>query len=229
MSNSANFDLTFLEAGQSHKHVSVNNALARIDALGQLVLISDDRNDAPEKPEEGDCVYIPMGEGQFAGVNGKIAIYQNGGFEFVAPKAGWQAYITRRAEFCVFDGVEWQAWPKRETSLAISVLSKERRIENSPQEVMAIPERSIVFGVSALVSEDIKGEGVSGWSLGVGESKDRYGSGLWLGKGGWVKGLTGQPMTYWSETKLLISPEGGEFTGGKVKVKLFYLDLPIPD
>ena len=92
MSNTPMLSLPLLQAAQAQKHVTVNEALVRIDGLAQLVLQSTNLVTSPGLPVEGDCYAIPSGAtSAWAGQDGKIAMFSNGGWLFVQPRAGWRA------------------------------------------------------------------------------------------------------------------------------------------
>ena len=93
----------------------------------------------------------------------------------------------------------------------------------------AIPAHSIVWGVTGRVLTGITGT-LSNWRLGISAANNRYGSGLGLAQGAWVRGLTGSPQTYYSDTDLILTGDGGDFTSGEVRlaVHLLRLTLPVP-
>ena len=90
-----------------------------------------------------------------------------------------------------------------------------------------IPEQSCVWGVTGRVLSEVTGS-LSNWSLGVAGFEDRYGSGLGTGTGAWLRGLTGQPLTYYSDAALRLSANGGDFSGGTLRlcINLMRFDLP---
>ncbi len=211
MTKSANLKFDYLVEAQGQKHLTVNNALAKIDAMSQLV-VRGERSNA-SAPKDGE-VYR---EGD------DLAIYLNGGFESVKAKSGWEAYFEDEDARKRFDGSDWQDLAQ------VSALSKEEFLLDLAQaNAVLIEEKSVVFGVTARVVEAIKGEGVSSWKIGVADDPSRYGSGLWLGKNGWSKGLTGSPVTYWSDTDLTISGEGGTIVSGKVLLYVYALKFALP-
>ena len=89
-----------------------------------------------------------------------------------------------------------------------------------------IPQRSVVLGVTARVKEEITG--VSGWSLGINEAETRYGSGLSTGVGAQVRSGLTAPMAHANNAPLKLSPEGGSFTGGRVTLHVYRVELTAP-
>lgn len=85
--------LPLMAPAQAAKHITLNEALLRLEALSQLVVSGVDLLLPPENPSLGDAVLIgdlPMG--LFADHVGEIAIFTDGGWRFVIPRAGWQAW-----------------------------------------------------------------------------------------------------------------------------------------
>ena len=72
--------LPLLAPSQSQKHVTVNEALARVDALTHLALASIGSTTPPLSPTEGDVHGVGVGAtGDWAGQDGTLALYLNGG------------------------------------------------------------------------------------------------------------------------------------------------------
>jgi hypothetical protein len=90
-----------------------------------------------------------------------------------------------------------------------------------------IPAFALVLGVTGRVLAAITGS-ATGWSLGVSGSPDRYGSGYGVAKDSFALGLTGSPLAYYADTPLLLSAEGGSFTGGTVRLAVHFLQLRPP-
>jgi hypothetical protein len=108
MSNTANLDLPYLAAGQAQKHVTLNESLRILDALVQLAVVSRTEAAPPGSPTEGERYLVPSGaSGGFAGHDGEIAAYQDGGWVFFAPIEGWIAWIGDEAMLSAFDGADW--------------------------------------------------------------------------------------------------------------------------
>ena len=60
---SARLGLPYLAAGQMQKHVTLNEALTRLDALVQLRVESLAIADPPGEPEDGRIYILPVGGG----------------------------------------------------------------------------------------------------------------------------------------------------------------------
>lgn len=109
MSETTNLSLPLLAAGQAQKHVTVNEALARIDASVHLGVLDRDRTAPPSEPEEGDRHIVAAdATGTWSGWDGAVAAFQSGGWLRLAPRAGWCAYVTGDSAVLFHDGADWQ-------------------------------------------------------------------------------------------------------------------------
>lgn len=95
---------------QAQKHVTHNEALQILDAIVQLVVVSDDQS-APPFGALDDEVYIvaPGATGDWAGQSGALAILQGGAWMFLVPRTGWRAMVLSRNVMVSFDGTGWTA------------------------------------------------------------------------------------------------------------------------
>lgn len=108
MSNTPNLNLPYLAAGQAQKHVSVNESLRRLDALVQIGVSTRAQAAPPVNPSEGQRLLLPAAPtGLFAGHAAKIAAYQDGGWQFFAPQAGWLVFVADESLLLVFNGAAW--------------------------------------------------------------------------------------------------------------------------
>jgi len=98
---------------------------------------------------------------------------------------------------------------------------------NDRNTATVIPANSLVLGITGRVTTDIFGDAVS-WRLGVDGFDDRYGTSYGLTMGSYARGLTGMPLSYYEDTSLLLTGEGGTFSGGAVKFCVHYLSILPP-
>jgi hypothetical protein len=92
MADTPNLVLPYLAANQSQKHVTVNEALRRLDALVQVTVQSAALASPPVSPTEGQRWILPAAPtGPWAGHAGQIAAWQDGAWAFYAPLDGWTA------------------------------------------------------------------------------------------------------------------------------------------
>jgi hypothetical protein len=108
MSYSANLALPFLEAGQAQKHVTHNEALRLLDTLVQLAVLARGVDEPPASPAEGERWIVGAAPtGAFSGHADEIAAWQDGAWQFSAPRTGWLAYVVDESKLVAWDGAEW--------------------------------------------------------------------------------------------------------------------------
>lgn len=118
MTDTPHLRLPLLAAAQAQKHVTHNEALFALDTLVQLACLDRDRASPPASPGEGDRhVVAASPSGAWAGHAGEIATWQDGLWRFVAPGAGFLAYLVDEHRFALFDGAAWSAFPADVTAL----------------------------------------------------------------------------------------------------------------
>jgi hypothetical protein len=235
MAKTAQLQLPLVMSAQAQKHVTVNEALARLDALAQLRVVSSERADPPSAAADGEGYLVPGdATGDWEGQSGKIAIWSNGGWVFAKPSAGWKAWDEGEFAHKTFDGTDWIP-----DALAVSsggaatihrVLEFNHTFEagNSNLSLVSVPAQAQVIGVTGRILEAVSGPGLTTWQLGVPGSNNRYANGLGTGKGSYVVGLSGQPVTYYEATRLKLTAEGGAFAAGRVRLAIHFVQLLPP-
>lgn len=235
MSETYQFELPLVAAAQAQKHVTVNESLARLDAVAQMRVVRDDLNLAPVSPLDGEAYVVgPAPSGDWSGQSSAVAVYSNGGWVFLAPKFGWRAWNEALEAEMVFDGAIWVHHGG--VVAAGGAANLQRVIEHDHVLAAAgssisadiIPSHAQVIGVTARVISTITGAGVSSWSLGVSGSIDRYGNGLGMGLNSYALGMGGSPLTYWADTPLEITADAGTFTGGEIRLAVHIVELAVP-
>ncbi|MCT8160130.1 DUF2793 domain-containing protein [Pseudoruegeria sp. SHC-113] len=235
MADSKRLGLPYLEAAQAQKHVTVNEGLARLDALVNLTLKSVSETVPPTLVEEGDAYAVPVGAvNDWAGQEGKVATFSNGGWEFATPQEGWRAFVADTAARSLFHGGAWRAHAVARApggaQLGMRVIEFDHVIAAgaTSQTSVNIPANAMVFGLTGRVMDAITGT-LADWSVGVGGSPTQFGSGLGTGAASWMRGMLGSPTTYYSAMPLLLTANGGDFAGGTVRFALHVLELGLPD
>jgi hypothetical protein len=233
MSNSPRIGLPFLDAAQAQKHVTMNEALARLDTVAAARVETMALVSPPVPQAEGEAHLVPAGAGgDWVGQDGKVAVFLNGGWDFIPPWDGWRLWIASETGFAVYDGSDWQL-VSQPMSLggALSALRHaeiDHAVAPGATSVTTafIPDKAIVLGVTARVTAGITG--ATSWSLGVAGSPDRYGSGFGGGLNAFAHGVTGTPLAYFGGSPLLLTSAGGDFTGGTVRIAVHYFELSPP-
>ncbi len=234
MSDTARFKLPLLDAAQAQKHVTVNEALVRTDTLAAGRVESRDLTAPPAGPADGDAHVAATGAtGAWAGQDGNLALYLNGGWVFVPPFSGQRVWIDAEwLEICHVGGV-WVEGRIGGTSGGAATLSRVIGIDHtlalagSSTTAAIIPDKAVVLGVTGRVTTAITG--ATGWSLGVAGATTRYGSGYGIAQNAFAHGVTGQPQAYYGGTSLEITAEGGSFTAGAIRLAVHCMEIAPPD
>ena len=234
MSKTARLALPLVAAAQSQKHVTVNEAFERIDALAQLSLKSVSQTTPPGAPSDGDVFAVPTGGvNAWSSQDGKLAVFLNGGWSFLDAKIGWSGWIEDQGAPATYTGTQWtvgaQGLSQNGATFALETLETDVVVSagSTFATTPLLPAYACVFALTGVVTSAITGS-LSSWSIGVTGSADRYGSGLGLSQGSWFRGVTGSPQTYYSDTALLLTADGGDFAGGTVRVAVHFASFSLP-
>lgn len=103
--------LPYLMPAQAQKHVTVNEALRRLDALVQPRVLSRTLGAEPAGPAAGDAYILPAsasGASWDGFSENDLAVFQDGAWEAFTPNAGWQVFLAGEGEIAVFDGTAWR-------------------------------------------------------------------------------------------------------------------------
>jgi hypothetical protein len=108
MSATSLLGLPLIDAAQSQKHVTHNEALLLLDANVHLAVSSRNMGTPPTSPAESDR-YLVGGTltGAFEGQGNAVACWQSGAWTFLVPRAGWRVYVVTENLLLVFDGTNW--------------------------------------------------------------------------------------------------------------------------
>lgn len=238
MAETSQFNLPLLSGGQAQKSVTVNEALSILDAVAQLRVVSSTISVPPVNGQDGDAYLVPIGaSGDWFAQDGTLAISANGGWRFVTPKVGWQAYNIETGTSQLFDGTSWLpstlAATSSGTATEYEIVEVDFAITPGSALVTppVIPAHAQVVGVTGRVIQQITGP-FETWSLGVdtqpNPSPDRYATGLGKAFNSYVLGMSNAPTTYYKSTSLLLSTDGGDFVDGEVRLAVHYMTLVPP-
>lgn len=226
--------MPLLQPAQAQKHVTVNEALMRLDGLVGLVLQSTTRAAPPATVVDGLCWAVPTGgSGLWQGRDGQIAIGANGGWVFQSPAVGQRAFVADQGCNAIYDGSSWvlgaltlgmmgSGLSARVAELEVTVTAGATVVTN-----LQIPAGAMVIGATARVSQALTGS-LTTWRLGTPGADNRFGQGLGKAMGSWARGVLGQPVTYFNAANLVLTAEGGNFSGGRVKIAAHWLALRLP-
>jgi hypothetical protein len=109
MDTSFNLALPYLAAGQAQKHVTMNDALDRLDQLVQLTAQASGVVTPPASPPDGTRYLLgAVPTGIWTGKGQQIAVFEGGAWSFIEPKAGWRAWVLDAQSLHVFRNGSWQ-------------------------------------------------------------------------------------------------------------------------
>lgn len=226
--------MPLLQPAQAQKHVTVNESLMRLDGLVNLVLQSVATLQPPFAVIDGQVWGVPTGAGgAWSGQAGQIAIGSNGGWVFVAPAIGMRAFVADEGVGAIHDGSGWVSG-----GISVGILGSAMMTGMAEAEVtvtagstfdtgVTIPAGAMVIGAVGRVSQVLNGS-LTGWRLGTQGADNRFGQGIGKSKNSWTRGILGSPMAYYQSANLLMTAEGGAFSGGKVRLAVHWLSMRVP-
>ena len=110
MPDTSKLVLPLVASNQAQKHVTVNEALTRLDALVQLSVLNRTLTAPPGSPAEGDRHIIASGAtGAWAGRDLNVAAWQNGAWTFLVPRNGWTLWVEAEGGLFTWTGSAWAA------------------------------------------------------------------------------------------------------------------------
>lgn len=230
-----NLNMPEIAASQSQKHVTHNEALALLDALVQLCVLSR-VSDTPATPQDGARYIVPAGAtGDFAGHEGKLAHFTGGAWAFYTPGAGWRAWVEDEGQEVVYSTGLWEqvggaVISQTESGAQSSIVTVEEELSLSGASVsssIVIPNRAVVFCVSSSTTAAVTG--VTHYHVGISGEPQKFGGYLGITAGASNAGVIG-PQAFYADTPVVITAEGdtGAFTGGKVRIALHYFLPSVP-
>lgn len=108
MADTSKLVLPLVASNQAQKHVTVNEALTRLDALVQLSVINRTLTAPPGSPADGDRHIIASGAtGAWAGRDLNVAAWQNGAWTFLVPRNGWTLWVEADSALYTWTGSAW--------------------------------------------------------------------------------------------------------------------------
>jgi hypothetical protein len=102
--------LPFILAAQAQKYVTQNEALRLLDGLVQFAVLDRDLTAPPASPADGDRYIVATGAiGDWAGWDLNVALWTDGAWARLPPRAGWRAWVEDEGALLAFDGAAWVA------------------------------------------------------------------------------------------------------------------------
>jgi hypothetical protein len=225
---SPRLNLPYILQSQAQKEVTHNNALNLLDALTRPVIKSINVNTPPGTPTAGDCHIVGSSPtGAFSGQTNKLAYYSGNGWVFSTPFK-WLDVVNEEDDTrYIFNGTAWVQFGllMRDAGdfLRISHMEEETILSGATtSSTITIPNRAIVMAVNCRVTQAITG--ATSFSIGISGDATRYGNSLGIALDTTNIGMTQHPFTYYANTALLFTANGGSFTAGKVRVGVQYFE-----
>ncbi|WP_310498865.1 DUF2793 domain-containing protein [Sandarakinorhabdus sp.] len=104
--------LPLLAAGQAQKEITHNEAIAQLDRLMHITVISRELTSPPAEPDAGDSYIVPFsGTALWGAPAGTLMSWDGFGWQATTPITGMVAYVVTDAATTIF-AAGWQAgWP----------------------------------------------------------------------------------------------------------------------
>jgi hypothetical protein len=110
MATTNHLAITLLEQSQAQKDVTVNEALARIDAVLNTAAIDLSISTPPVSPSEGDLYIVAASAtGDWAGQEDNMAYFDGSVWRFVTPKEGMRLWVADEYKDYIYFGGQWTA------------------------------------------------------------------------------------------------------------------------
>lgn len=124
MDQTPRFALPHLYPGQTQKEWFHNEALQRIDVLLCPAVDGPAMTSPPASPAVGACFLIASGAtGAWAGKDGSLAAYTDGGWRFVAPVEGAQVLDRSSGQSVIYREGSWETGIVRAQEIRIDGLT----------------------------------------------------------------------------------------------------------
>src|SRR5689334_20234350 len=109
MPDSTHLKLPYLAPAQAQKHVTHNEALARLDAVVQLAILDSGLIAPPGSPGEGDRYIVgDSATGAWSGHDGEVAHFLDGAWDFAVPEDGWIAFDAAAGALLLREDEGWR-------------------------------------------------------------------------------------------------------------------------
>ncbi len=107
---SPNLALPYIQPSQAQKHVTHNEAIRRLDALVQMVVVDRDLALPPAAAPDGARYIVATGgSADWTGWDGNIALATDGGWTQVIAQEGWLVWVADEGAYVVRTPAGWTA------------------------------------------------------------------------------------------------------------------------
>ena len=227
-----NLQLPYIQASQAQKHVPANATFDILDSLVQLAVESRTLTAPPGSPVDGTA-YIPGSgaTGAWASWDFNVAVYRGGVWSKIVPRDGWTAWVKdERLGVKYQDNVWRDGIALTQHGGRITLRAKEIEVTlagayTDTTDAAFIPNRAIVLGVASRTTLAITG--ASSYAVGISGDTSKFGGSLGVALGSTNIGVIG-PTAFYSDTAVRITAAGANFTGGKVRLAVYFLEMVAP-
>lgn len=159
MAETENIALPLMMPSQAQKHVTHNEALTLLDSLVQLSVRTHTVGEPPIAVEAGERFVIPAdaAAGAWEGHGGEIAVFRDGGWDFIPPAPGFRAWSEEGNAILVHTGTGWQDLSTTLTRLGVNA-------------TVPAPNRFAVAGEASLLTHEGAGHRLAINKAGQGDS-----------------------------------------------------------
>tara|TARA_R110002012_G_scaffold40547_10_gene111703 strand:+ start:13569 stop:14312 length:744 start_codon:yes stop_codon:yes gene_type:complete len=237
--------LPYILAAQAQKHVTHNEALRRLDGLINLTVKDRTRTAPPATPTEGQAHLVAGGaSGLWAGWSGDIAVWTDGSWLRLPAQPGWRLWVIDESVMLVRVSVNWipldvamgliirgatvslaEGVMGSTTSLGIIDATVSGMTGSAVTASLILPANALILGVTARVTTPIVG--ATGFALGIAGEPELFGTGYAPETSTEAVGVIG-PRAFATATLVVVTAEGGSFTGGALNLACHTLTLGAP-
>jgi len=184
------------------------------------------------------------GSAEWSGWDLNVALWTDGAWVRLPPRVGWRVWVEDEGELLVYDGAAWQTLAGAlgllaaaqavdvaqgalggTTGLAVAEEELSGLSGASVTSSIVIPDRAICLGVSTRKSTAITG--ATSYDCGIAGELAKFGGSLGVSVGSSNAGVIG-PTAFYADTPVVLTANGGDFTGGAVRLAIHYLTVGVP-
>ena len=231
MTDTVNLGLPCIEGSQAQKHVTHNEALTLLDTFVQLTVQSRSLTAPPGSPASG-AAFIPASgaSGAWSGWDGAIAVY-NDAWSRIAPVPGFMAWVRDERLTVTYEDGTWRdGFALTANGGRLTLRAKEEEVALSgvfteTLDATFIPNRAVVIGLASRTTLAITG--ASSYAVGISGEAAKFCDLLGIALGSTNIGVIG-PTAFYADTKVRVTANGAAFTGGKVRLICYFLEMSAP-
>lgn len=225
MTQTAKLGLPYIITSQAQKEVTHNESLNAIELFVSRVAI-DFANTPPGSPAEGDIYIVgTIPTGAFVSHDNELAQYLSGSWTFYTAYKWLDLAVEAEDTRYTWDGAAWVPFGliMKDTGEHLRILSWQEDVDLSVTTTtsLQIPNRATVLAVNTRVTTAVVG--ITTFGVGVTGDTTRYGNGIGAALDSTNIGITFNPIGYYADTPIQLTPDSGSFTSGIVRINAQYI------